>query len=230
LEIEAHVLAFLALMFVLSSVAGKGKRFHGLCDSLYIVPLMLVGQVPLVVSMLVGWEGGWLLGALGAAVGAAAGAAAGWLYGRWSLPDSMNPPSKRWRAIALPTVFALLLAFYGAHNWAVEWLTPDHAWVIVIVLVALSLPGALVGRPILGMLVMSPLSLLLMVPLVASLTVGWEGGLVPGIAGATLGAAAGALQGWLFNRWIMPEYDARRQKLEAASQKSEVKASESQSE
>jgi hypothetical protein len=57
---------------------------------------------------------------------------------------------------------------------------------------------------------MSPLPLVLLVPPVALLMVGWEGGWVLGIAGATVGAAAGAAQGWLFNRWIMPEYDKRR--------------------
>jgi hypothetical protein len=31
-----------------------------------------------------------------------------------------------------------------------------------------------------------------------------------GIAGAAVGATAGTVNGWLFNRWIMPEYDKRR--------------------
>jgi len=44
----------------------------------------------------------------------------------------------------------------------------------------------------------------------ASITVGWDGGGVLGIAGAAAGAAAGGMKGWLFNRWIMPEYDKRR--------------------
>jgi hypothetical protein len=41
---------------------------------------------------------------------------------------------------------------------------------------------------------------------VASLTVGWHGGWVVGIAGA----AAGAASGWLYNRWLMPEFKKRR--------------------
>jgi hypothetical protein len=42
------------------------------------------------------------------------------------------------------------------------------------------------------------------------MTVGWQGGLILGITGGIIGTAAGALQGWLFNRWIMPEYDKAR--------------------
>jgi hypothetical protein len=38
------------------------------------------------------------------------------------------------------------------------------------------------------------------------------GGWILGVAGATVGAAAGAVNGWLFNRWIMPEYDKRRKR------------------
>jgi hypothetical protein len=49
-----------------------------------------------------------------------------------------------------------------------------------------------------------------LIPPLASMTVGWEGGWNLGIAGAAAGAAAGAVMGWLFNRWIMPEYDRRR--------------------
>jgi hypothetical protein len=42
------------------------------------------------------------------------------------------------------------------------------------------------------------------------MTGAWEGGWLLGVAGAAVGAAAGAVKGWLFNRWIMPEYDKRR--------------------
>jgi hypothetical protein len=48
------------------------------------------------------------------------------------------------------------------------------------------------------------------------MTVGWEGGWLPGIAGAAAGAAAGAVHGWLYDRWIMPEYDKRRERKRAA--------------
>ena len=41
-----------------------------------------------------------------------------------------------------------------------------------------------------------------------SMTMEWEGGWILGIAGAPVGAAFG----WLFNRWIMPEYDKRRER------------------
>src|SRR5262249_22806787 len=104
---------------------------------------------------------------------------------------------------------------FGAYNWAVQWLTLDEVmqtgigW-ILLALLGLALPGALVGRPFRGLLVMSPLILVMLVPLVGSMAVGWEGGWVLGIAGAVVGAAAGAVNGWLFNRWIMPEYDKRR--------------------
>jgi hypothetical protein len=47
------------------------------------------------------------------------------------------------------------------------------------------------------------------------MTVGWEGGWVLGVAGAVVGAAGGTLKGWLFNRWIMPEYDKRREQARA---------------
>jgi hypothetical protein len=48
------------------------------------------------------------------------------------------------------------------------------------------------------------------------LAVGWEGGWILGIAGAAAGATAGAVMGWLFNRWIMPEYDKLRAREKAA--------------
>ena len=65
------------------------------------------------------------------------------------------------------------------------------------------------------MLTALPFVALQLVPLVASMTVAWEGGWIPGIAGAAAGAAAGAVNGWLYNRWIMPEYDKRRARQRA---------------
>jgi hypothetical protein len=162
--------------------------------------------------MMVGWTGGWVLGSWGAAVGAAAGAAAGWLFSQWTLPEIQNRPSVRRRAILLPTAFAVLFAIYGAHNWASVWLTPDLAWAMGLFPLVFAFLGGLVGRPFLGMLTALPLVALQLVPLVASMTVGWEGGWMSGIAGAGAGAAAGAMNGWLYNRWIMPEYDKRRER------------------
>jgi hypothetical protein len=72
------------------------------------------------------------------------------------------------------------------------------------------LPASLVGRPFLGLTVAFPFVFIMMVPIVQSATVGWEGGWLLGIAGAAVGAAAGAVKGWLYARWIMPEYDKRR--------------------
>jgi hypothetical protein len=168
--------------------------------------------------MTVVWQGGWLLGFTGAAGGAAAGVGMGWLLHRWNLlseTDKDKPPSERRRAIMLPITFAALLSLYGAYTWAVEWAPPDHAWVFGLAWLFLGIPGALVGRPVPGLVVMSPSLLLPLVPSAALLTVGWEGGWIVGIAGATVGAAAGAAQGWMFNRWIMPEYDKRRARQNA---------------
>jgi hypothetical protein len=216
-EVQARGNWFLLFLFGLAGVLGRGKPFHGLREPLYFVPLYLVGQVPQFVSFMGGWEGGWLLGIAGAVAGAAAGAAAGWLFNRWALPEMEKPPpSKRVRAILLPIMFAGLLAVLGALNWGVEWVTPEHVWAIGVGWLLLALMGALVGRPFLGLLVMSPFALMLLVPLLGSMTVGWEGGWIPGTAGAVVGAAAGAVNGWLFNRWIMPEYDKRRERERAA--------------
>jgi hypothetical protein len=134
----------------------------------------------------------------------------GWLFNRWMLPETENPPNERVRAVLLPIVFAVMFACYGARNWASVWLTLDYAWAVVLFPLTFAFLGALVGRPFLSMLTALPLVLLQMVPLAALLTVGWEGGWIPGIAGAAVGAAAGAANGWLYNRWIMPEYDKRR--------------------
>ena len=208
---QAWGIGFLLFMFGLAGALGKGRPWHGLREPLYIVPLFLMGQVPLVAAMTVGWDGGWFHGIAGTAAGAAAGAAAGWLLTRWALPpETENRHRERARAIVLPIAFAVLLALLGACNWAIEWLTLDYAWVIGVAWVFLAFPGILVGRPFLGVLFGSPFVFVLLVPLVASMTVGWEGGWVLGIAGAAVGAAAGAVKGWLFNRWIMPEYDKRR--------------------
>jgi hypothetical protein len=181
-----------------------------------LAPLYLALLVPHVASMAVGWEGGWVLGIAGAAVGVVAGAAAGWLFTRWTLPDIENRQRQREAAARLPIVFAVLFALFGAYNWAIAWLTPDEAWAIGLGWILLALPGALVGRPLLGLLVMSPFLLVGLVPPVGSMAVGWEGGWVLGVAGAAAGAAAGAVMGWLFNRWIMPEYDKRRARESAA--------------
>jgi hypothetical protein len=216
---QAHMGAFLFFCVLSSVLAGKGL-INGLKMPVALLPLYILGLVPSVVSMTVEWQGGWLLGFAGAATGAAAGAGMGWLLYRWGLlseTDKDNPPSKRRRAIMLPIAFAVLLSVCGAYTWAVEWAPPDDAWAIGLAWLFLGIPGALVGRPILGLVVMSPLLLVLLVPPAAVLTVGWEGGWIAGIVGATIGAAAGAVQGWSFNRWIMPEYDNRRARQNAVS-------------
>jgi hypothetical protein len=204
------MIGYFLVIFAVGALANR-RPLLGLRATLYLVPLYLVNLVPPVASMTVGWEGGWILGLAGAAAGAAGGVAAGWLLTRWTLPDiEKNRPRERARAILLPIAFAVLFALFGTYNWAHEAATLDQAWVIGIGWILLALPGALVGRPFLGLLVASPLVLLTLVPVVASMTVGWEGGWIFGIAGAAIGAALGAVKGWLFNRWIMPEYDKRR--------------------
>jgi len=174
-------------------------------------PMYLMGElVPAVASMTVGWEGGWILGIAGAAAGAAAGAVAGWLFAQWTLPDIESRPPERGKATQLPILVAVVFALLGAYTWAIEWLTRDQAWAIGIFPIFFALLGAMVERPFLGLLSALPLVPVQLIPLVGSLTVGWEGGWVLGIAGAAAGAAAGAVTGWLFLRWIMPEYDKRR--------------------
>jgi hypothetical protein len=167
--------------------------------------------------MTVGWEGGWVLGFAGAAAGAAAGVVMGWVFTRWALPDLEKREPAR---ASLPLVFAVLFALFGAYYWAHEAATLDQFWEvgigwILLALFFLALPGTLVGRPFLGLLVMSPLVLVIMVPVVVSATVGWEGGWFLAIAGAAVGAAAGAVNGWLLGRWIMPEYEKRRARQSA---------------
>src|SRR5262249_32548728 len=144
-------------------------------------------------SMAVAWGGGWVLGIAGAAVGAAAGAAMGWLFTRWALPEIENRPRKRGRA--LPIAFAVLFALFGAYNWAIRWLTLDQAWGVGVGWILLALPGALVGRLFLGLVVASPFAFSTRRSSDLSMAVGWEGGWVLGIAGAAVGAAAGAVKG-----------------------------------
>ena len=113
-------------------------------------------------------------------------------------------------------MFAVLNAFYLAYLWGGEGLKPEQTWVIGVCWLALSITGALVGRPLLGLLVMSPFVLVTLVPTFASITVGWEGGWILGTAGAVLGAAAGVSTGWMFNRRIMPLYDKQHDREKAA--------------
>lgn len=212
LEDQARAIGFLVGIFVLAGALGRRKVLHSLLVPFNLLPLYLVDLAPPVTSMIVGWEGGWILGIAGAAAGAGAGAMMGWLFTHWTLPADAahRPPGERARAILLPIAFAVLYAIFGVRNWGFVGGKPEDAWVIGVGWVLLALTGALVGRPVLGLLVMSPFVLVPLVPLVASMTVGWEGGWILGIAGAAVGAAAGAVNGWLFNRWIMPEYDKRR--------------------
>jgi hypothetical protein len=116
----------------------------------------------------------------------------------------------------MPLAFAVLFALFGAYIWATARSASDLAWGIGILLLGTSLPGALVARPVLGLLVALPLSVVLLVPLVASMMMDWEGGWALGVAGAPVGALAGATFGWLFNRFIMPEYDKRREESNLA--------------
>lgn len=180
--------------------------------------LYLVGLVPFVASMTVEWEGGWLLGIAGTAAGAAAGAVTGWVFARWTLPDLEKSQREPGKGGLLPAAFAVLFALFGAYNWGIEWLKPGEVWAIGVGWLLLAVPGALVGRPFAGLLAMSPFVLVALVPLAGSMTVGWDGGWVLGIAGAAVGAAAGAVNGWMFNRWIMPEYGKRRARTNAAEQ------------
>jgi hypothetical protein len=213
---QARTIGSMLFIFVLPGVLAGRNPFSDLRSfGLVWVPLYLVEMVRAVASMTVGWEGGWLLGMVGAAAGAGAGAVMGWMFNRWTLPDLARiqrepAPSRR-----LPLAFAGLFALFGGYLWGVEWVTPKDAWIIGMAWILLALPGALVGRPVLGLLVMSPFVVVMLVPLLASITVGWEGGWTLGIAGAVVGAAAGAVKGRLFNRWIMPEYDKRRARASA---------------
>jgi hypothetical protein len=211
---QAKALGLLLFAVVLPGILARKNPLHDLRNfGLPVAPWYLVELVPQIGSMTVGWEGGWLLGIAGAAVGAAAGVVVGWLFARWTLPDIENRRRHATKASLLPMAFAVLFALFGAYNWALEWLTPDQAWAVGVLWILLALPGALVGRPFLGLLVMSPLVVVVLIPLVGSMTAGWEGGWALGVVGAAAGAAAGAATGWMFKRWIMPEYDKRRAQL-----------------
>jgi hypothetical protein len=111
----------------------------------------------------------------------------------------------------LPVAFAVVFALFGAYSWATaRFVTLDEAWAIGLFPIVFALLGALVGKPLLGLVAGLPLVAVPLVPLVASLMVGWEGGWIAGLAGGAAGAAAGAANGWLYDRWIMPEYARRR--------------------
>jgi hypothetical protein len=215
---EGRWLGFLVVAFVLPSLlVNRRKLLRSLRFPVVLLPVHVVAQLfPSLVTLTMEWQGGWTLGTAGALVGAGAGTVMGWLSNRWMLSPTENYPSARSRAILMPIVFAVLFGCYGAHNWAVLWITPDYAWAIVLFPLVFAFLGGLVGRPFLGMLTALPVVPLLLLPLVASQTVGWDGGWPAGIAGAAAGAAAGAVNGWLYNRWIMPEYDRVRAREKAA--------------
>ena len=119
-------------------------------------------------------------------------------------------------------LYAVLGAAWCAYDWAtaapakpLATFLLDQARGFGMFLIVCGLAGALANRrrPFQGLrlpLSIVPLYLVGLVPPVASATVGWEGGWALGIAGAATGAAAGAANGWLYSRWIMPEYDKRR--------------------
>ncbi len=218
LQDHGRVLGFWLLFFVLpDALVNWRKPFQCLRFPLLLLPVYIVAELfPSVVAMTTEWPGGWNFGSAGALAGAAAGAAMGWMFNRWMLPQPETYPSERTRAILLPVMFGALFGCYGAHNWSSTWLTPDHAWAIISFPLLFAFLGGLVGRPLLSMLTSLPLVAVQLLPLVASLTVGWNGGWNSGIAGAAVGVAAGAVNGWLYNRWIMPEYDKRRAREQAA--------------
>src|SRR5262249_3536673 len=125
---EARTIGMLLFVFALPDVLARRSPFPDLRNlALPLAPLYLVGLVPPVASMTVGWEGGWILGIAGAAAGAAAGAVMGWLFTRWALPDLEKRQREPARAAQLPLVFAVLFALFGAYNWAHESATLDQA-------------------------------------------------------------------------------------------------------
>jgi hypothetical protein len=209
-------------LFVFASVVGsvlaRKGFFHGLRFPLMLVPIYVMGLVPYVASPAGGWEGGWLFGIAGAAAGAVAGAVTGWLFALWDLQEAQDPPPVV-RGLRVPVSFAVLFALFGAYSWATTSLaTLGDAWAIALFLIVFAFLGVLVGKPVLSMLTALPLVPLPLVPIVASLTVGWGGGWALGMAGAVAGAAAGAANGWLYDRWIMPEYEKLRARQMAARQ------------
>src|SRR5262245_47682424 len=94
LEDQAKSIGFFLCVFVfLPAVLVRKRPVQGLRELSCVLPLYVVGLVPPVASMTLGWNGGWLLGIAGAATGAAVGAAAGWLFSQWTLPEIENRPS-----------------------------------------------------------------------------------------------------------------------------------------
>jgi hypothetical protein len=125
-------------------------------------------------------------------------------------------------------LFALFGAALTAYLWAlacpakplVTFLV-DEAKAIGFLLLIFTLPGILARKnPFLELrnfaLPLTPFFGMGLVPPVTSMMMGWKGGWGPGIAGAAAGTAAGAVNGWLFQRSIMPEYEKRRARASAA--------------
>jgi len=203
--------SFLLICALASALANWRKTLQGLRLPVLLLPLYFVGLVPAIIAATAVWRGGWVLGIAGAAAGTAAGALTGWLFTRWMAIETHNPKVIASGTITMVGALAVLLALYGGYTWSTLWpATLGQAWIIGLFPIVFALLGALVRRPLLGLLSALPIVPLPLVPLIASTTVGWEGGWLLGIAGAAAGAVAGAATGWLYNRWIMPEYEKRR--------------------
>ena len=215
---QARGIGIFVILCALAGLLGNWRRpFQGLRLPLTLVPFYLLELIAGAAFTTVGWEGGWILGIAGAAAGAMESGATGWMLIRLMMEEALKQRKVVSGAVRLPGVFAVLFALYGAYSWATARIvTLDEAWAIVIFPIVFALLGALVMRPLLGLLAGLPLVLVQLVPLVASMKVEWEGGWVLGIAGAATGAIAGAATGWLYNRWIMPEYAKRRRREMAA--------------
>ena len=142
----------------------------------------------------------------------------GWLFALWDLRETQDLPPVV-RGPRVPIAFAVLYALFGAYSWATTSLaTAGEAWTIALFPIVFAFLGLLVGKPFLSMLTALPVVPVQLVPIVASLTVGWGGGWALGMAGALAWAAAGAANGWLYDRWIMPEYEKQRARQMAARQ------------
>jgi hypothetical protein len=157
------------------------------------------------------------------------------LWGFWSAMDEWRKakeekgPAESPVAAATPeitpqTVWMVLFGLFGAVMGVFAWSAGlpakplgtfflDQARVIGSMLFIFGLPNILAGKPRSGFA--SPFVLLTLIPTVASATVSWNGGWPLGVAGAAVGAAAGVVKGWVFNGWIMPEYDKRRARQNA---------------
>ena len=209
---QARGIGVLALLCALASaLANWRKTFQGLRLPLLLIPLYVAGLVPGIVAATAAWCGGWVLGIAGAAAGAAAGALTGWLFTRWMAAEIQTPKVVASGTITMVGALTVLLALYGGYTWATMWpSTLGEAWMVGLFPMVFALLGALVRRPILGLVSALPLVPLPLVPLIASMTVGWGGDWLLGIAGAAAGSAAGAATGLLYQRWIMPEYEKRR--------------------